>query len=170
MKHFLLVVVSVLILGCGNQSQRPGSPSVEAPGPVPGGKQEDKSAKKIILAMFGADWCHYCHAYLPAIQKQLEGMDKKTRDAIDFRIYVPTGKQSGTLANDADTLAFQKSLKLWATPYSDVKWGMYRYWISNSTSLPACAVVDLDGKRVLERFKGSDVSFCAARALKEIEK
>jgi thiol-disulfide isomerase/thioredoxin len=169
-KYFLLVVVSVLILGCGDQSQRPSGPSAEAPGPVRGEKKENKGEKKVILAIFGAEWCHYCHAYLPAIQKELEGMEKATRESIDFRLYVPTGTDSGTVANDRDTLQFQKSLKLWATPYSDIKWGMYRYWISNSPSLPACAVVEIDGKKAIERFVGSDVSFCAATAAKEAKR
>jgi thiol-disulfide isomerase/thioredoxin len=170
MRFFLNVSLVVLILGCGVQAQSPRVPADSEPTPVPiqdPTRPEVKAEKKIIMAMFGAEWCHYCHVYLPEAQKELEGLDKATRDAIDFRVYVPTGKKADTLANDADSLAFAKSLKLWAVPYSDKKWAMYQYWISKSLALPGCAIVEMDGKRVLERFVGADVSFCAKRAAKE---
>lgn len=166
MRLLALVVVSVLILGCGEQSRSQGNSSGQAPAPVPG--EQSKPSAKVLLVMFGADWCHYCHTYLPEIQREVEAMPKATREAIDFRVYVPTGKQSGTMANDKDTLQFAKSLNLTATPYSDKAWAMYRYWISKTNlGLPACAVLEKSGERVIERFQGNDVSFCAARAAKE---
>lgn len=167
----LTAIVVFLLLGCGSgRAPDPLGPPPEVKPIAPDPLSPDLP-KKVILAVWGAAWCHVCHSELPKVEDELRRLRPELRDAIDFRVYVPTGRNSNESPNDAETIRFKDELRLSATPYSDPKWKMFRYALPKSNpALPAGAVLSPDLK-VLKAFypgqlSASEIVWAAQEAIK----
>ena len=140
--------------------------------PAPADPTTAVAAKKVIVAVFGAPWCHYCHENLPKVQRELDKLRRDFRDAIDFRLYVISGGNASTVANDTETLAYQRSIGLsQAVAYSDARGKIFKYYVGGG-SIPAAAVVSADGKTVIKKYPGGslDPYDIASTAAKEAAK
>lgn len=149
----IFLLACLVVVACGRAGAI-NTPTI-APSPVPipsvDPKPEPKS-KCLIMAVWGAPWCHFCHDYLPKVQDRFDKLDGKTRDAIDFRVYVPTGSSSSSVPDDRTTIAYAKSLGLTAVPYNDPKWKVFRYAFGSGLAIPAGALFSADGTTVLKRY------------------
>ncbi len=156
MKNLFFLLVCFGVLGCGNGESKPLVPVLAptiSPVPTPDLPVPPKPLqKKVILAAWGAPWCHFCHEALPKLQNQMDKLDGTTRDQIDFRFYVPTGNRAIDPPDDKTTLAYTKSLGLNAVAYSDPKWKMFRFCVGQNMAIPAGCLLSADGKTVLKRY------------------
>jgi thiol-disulfide isomerase/thioredoxin len=171
--RLLFAIALMMAIGCGRTgtSSLPDIVPVPAPAPAPD-PEPSPLKKKVIVAVFGAPWCHFCHETLPRVQAQIEKLKVTEREAIDFRLYVISGATADRLADDKTTLAYQQSIGLnLAVAYSDVRGAMFRKYVGGG-GIPAGAVISIDEKTVLRRYPGGNLdpidiaSFAAREASK----
>lgn len=171
----LFLIVAMLALSCGQTAQPiVSTPPDVMPAPVPAPENPptpEPEKKKVILAVWGAPWCSVCKHVLPDVERELDALDKQTRDAIDFRLYVPTGNASNSQPTDAVALQYKAQLGLSAVAYVDPwRWKLFKHWIGTSNAIPAGALIDVDGKLIRRFAPGSldpvDIVFYASEQVK----
>lgn len=179
---FTLLVMSCVILGCGREAISPVSPDepIPVPGPVPPGPTPPvpplppaPGQEKVIVAVFGAPWCSACKSGIPEVQRQLKKLPASKLAQIDFRLYVPTGANSGSRPTQAVADQYKQILHLdLATAYVDpYRWTNYQDWVGSYLAIPAAAILD-EKLNVLRRyppgvgFSPPDIAHFAASQVK----
>lgn len=149
-----ILLACLVVVACGRAGSADSVPPTVAPAPIPAPVKPDepKPQKKVVLALWGAPWCHACHSLLPQVQEQLSKLSATTRAAIDFRLYVPTGLRPDSKPEDKVSIAYRDSLKLDAVAYSDPRWAWFRKCVGNEMAIPGGALLAADGVTVLRRF------------------
>lgn len=141
MLRALLIVL--VVAGCGRIVQQPVTP---VPTPVTPISKTD-----IVVAAFGADWCTYCHQYIPELAAVLDKLSERGR--IELRLYV-SGEKSQAAAD-----AFRNSLHINATAYPDPGGKVQKVWVGSS-GIPAAAVLSTDEK-VIKAYRSIDAQAIA---------
>lgn len=109
---------------------------------------------KVIMALWGAPWCHFCHENLPKVQAEWAKLSADQKEKIEFRVYVPTGYSQASKPTQAITDNYVASLRLTAHAVNDAGWKAFRSYVGNRLMIPAGSVIDATTGEVLRRYPG----------------
>jgi len=144
----LLSLALFVMVGCGQEnlpSQRPEIIPVAPVQPKP-----PAPGKKVILAVFGAEWCTFCKRDLPAVQAEFDKLPADQKAQIEFRFYDVGSANRKPTVETAER--YRDSLHLTALAFPDPwQWQLFRKWVGKNMAIPGGAVLDKDEK-VLQSF------------------
>src|SRR4051812_33252923 len=146
----VFVIVALIVIACDRHSLKTPDLGLNAAGLA--------DSKKLTLALFGAPSSADSQNLLPALQIELDKLALNDRSSLDQVLYVTTSGNPNTPPTEELAEQYRLALGMRGKAEADAHWKTFKSLVGGSLSLPAAALVDLDGT-VFKIFRAGPTTF-----------